>query len=163
MVSFYVNNKRVKALREDMTLLNFLRDELKLKGTKRGCEIGECGACTILLQKKAVNSCLIYVGQLEECEVLTIEGIREEILCEIENKLLKAGAVQCGYCTPGIVMSILGLILKNKKPSKEEIKEAIDGNLCRCTGYMQVIEGAEKLDFSKIDLENIYREERSED
>lgn len=159
MISFKLNGKNVETnCNCDITLLNFLRDEMGLKGTKRGCEIGECGACTVLLDKKAVNSCMVLLGQVQDREIVTIEGLREDILDKVEKSLLEAGAVQCGYCTPAMVMSILGLLLVNKKPKTSQIIRAIDGNLCRCTGYVQIIEGASKLDFKDIDLSPLCKE-----
>lgn len=159
MISFMLNGKKIETnCKDDITLLNYLRDEAKLKGTKRGCEIGECGACTILLNKKSVNSCMVLLGQVQNQEIITIEGIKDDILEKIEKSLLEAGAVQCGYCTPAMVMSILGLLLENNKPNADEIKRAIDGNLCRCTGYVQIIEGALNLNFDEIELNSLCRE-----
>lgn len=159
MISFKLNGKYIETdSMGEMTLLNFLRDEMSLKGTKRGCEIGECGACTVLLDNKAVNSCMVLLGQVQSREVVTIEGLREDILEKIEKSLLEAGAVQCGYCTPAMVMSILGLLLVNKNPKTSEIIRAIDGNLCRCTGYVQIIEGASKIDFKDIVLSPLCKE-----
>ncbi|MBL4938308.1 (2Fe-2S)-binding protein [Clostridium sp. YIM B02515] len=134
------------------SLLDFLRDDMKLTGTKKGCEIGECGACTVLINKKAVNSCMVMVGQIEGCEVLTIEGISGEVLIPLQGKLLNGGAVQCGFCTPGMIMAILGLLYENPAPDAEEIRRAIDGNLCRCTGYNQIIKSVEELRLSEVVL-----------
>jgi len=134
------------------SLLDFLRDDMNLTGTKKGCEIGECGACTVLINKKAVNSCMVMVGQIEGCEVLTIEGISAEVLNPLQEKLLNGGAVQCGFCTPGMIMAVLGLLHENPEPDAEEIRRAIDGNLCRCTGYNQIIKSVEGLKFNEIVL-----------
>ncbi len=134
------------------SLLDFLREDMKLTGTKKGCEIGECGACTVLINKKAVNSCMVMVGQIEGCEVLTIEGISGEVLNPLQEKLLNGGAVQCGFCTPGMIMSILGLLYENPAPDAEEIRRAIDGNLCRCTGYNQIIKSVEGLRLNEVVL-----------
>lgn len=134
------------------SLLDFLREDMKLTGTKKGCEIGECGACTVLINKKAVNSCMVMVGQIEGCEVLTIEGISGEVLNPLQEKLLNGGAVQCGFCTPGMIMAILGLLYENPAPDAEEIRRAIDGNLCRCTGYNQIIKSVEGLRLNEVVL-----------
>lgn len=134
------------------SLLDFLREDMGLTGTKKGCAIGECGACTVLINKKAVNSCMVMTGQVQGCEVITIEGVGVEVLHPLQQKLLKGGAVQCGFCTPGMVMAILGLLYDNPDPCKEDIKRAIDGNLCRCTGYNQIIKSVEELKLNEIVL-----------
>jgi aerobic-type carbon monoxide dehydrogenase small subunit (CoxS/CutS family) len=134
------------------SLLDFLREDMALTGTKKGCAIGECGACTVLIDKKAVNSCMVMTGQIQGCEVMTIEGVGVEVLHPLQEKLLKGGAVQCGFCTPGMVMTILGLLYENPNPSQEEIKRSIDGNLCRCTGYNQIIKSAQELKLNEIVL-----------
>lgn len=134
------------------TLLDFLRDDMKLTGTKKGCEIGECGACTVLIDKKAVSSCMVLLGQVQNCEVITIEGINKSLLAMLQENLLKGGAVQCGFCTPGMVMAILGLLYESQHPSEKDITRAIDGNLCRCTGYRQIIESVSKMDLEHIKL-----------
>ncbi|ERI89675.1 putative carbon monoxide dehydrogenase, small subunit [Clostridiales bacterium oral taxon 876 str. F0540] len=132
------------------SLLDFLREDMKLTGTKKGCEIGECGACTVLVDKKAVNSCMIMTGQVQGCEVLTIEGISREVLNPLQEKLLNGGAVQCGFCTPGMIMAVLGLLYENSSPNAEDIRRAIDGNLCRCTGYKQIIKSIEGLKLDEV-------------
>jgi aerobic-type carbon monoxide dehydrogenase small subunit (CoxS/CutS family) len=134
------------------SLLDFLREDMALTGTKKGCAIGECGACTVLIDKKAVNSCMVMTGQIQDCEVITIEGVGVEVLHPLQEKLLKGGAVQCGFCTPGMVMTILGLLYENPNPTQEEIKRSIDGNLCRCTGYNQIIKSAHELKLNEIVL-----------
>ncbi|MEW5692192.1 MAG: (2Fe-2S)-binding protein [Candidatus Hydrogenedentota bacterium] len=141
-IEFKVNNKEVIIETYPWkTLLGVLRDELGLTGTKEGCGKGECGACTVILNGRAVNSCLVLAVNLEGCEVLTIEGISQKNkLHPIQESFVKKGAIQCGFCTPGMVMSAYALLQKNKNPSIEEIKEAIAGNLCRCTGYTKIIE-----------------------
>lgn len=151
IISFILNGKHIKCDADPCkTLLNFLRDDMRLTGTKKGCEIGECGACTVLLNKKAVSSCMVLTGQVQNSEVTTIEGVSEKILNPLKEKLIEYGAVQCGYCTPGMVMSIVGLLYENKNPDENEIKRAIDGNLCRCTGYKQIIEGVSNLHLEEI-------------
>ena len=121
-------------------LIDVLREDLGLTGTKEGCGIGECGACTVLINGKAMNACLILAGQVEGKRVMTIEGLAKSgILHPLQDNFLKAGAVQCGYCTPGMLLSAAALLESNPNPSEEEINEAIAGNLCRCTGYKQIV------------------------
>ena len=128
------------------TLLEVLREDLNLTGTKEGCGKGECGACTVILDGKAVNSCLIPISQVDGKEVITIEGItKNNELHPIQKAFIEEGAIQCGFCTPGFVMSVKALLDKKKKPSDEEIKEAIEGNLCRCTGYVKILKAIKKL------------------
>lgn len=123
-------------------LLDYLREELKLTGTKEGCGEGECGACMILLDGKAVNSCLLLLGQCADRKVTTIEGIDAP---ELFKAFEETGAVQCGFCTPGFIVSAYALLQKNPHPTEAEIKEALSGNLCRCTGYKKIIEAVEKV------------------
>lgn len=129
------------------TLLRYLRDGLGYYGTKCGCEIGECGACTVLFDGRPTNACLILAAQIDGADIWTIEGVAEEggrKLHPVQQALIDCGAIQCGFCTPGIVMSIVGLLLKNRTPSERDIKDALVGNLCRCTGYMQIMEAVRK-------------------
>lgn len=142
-LSFTLNGDRVETEVEvHWTLLHLLRVHLELTGTKEGCGKGECGACTVMVDDKAVNSCLYPVMELEGREVLTIEGLAdaEGNLHPIQKAFVEHGAVQCGFCTPGMVMSAKALLDENPKPSEEEIRTAIAGNFCRCTGYIQIIE-----------------------
>lgn len=121
-------------------LLDFIREDLHLTGTKEGCGEGECGACTILLDDKAVHSCLVLAGQLEGHRVTTIEGLAENgELDIIQNAFVEHVAIQCGFCTPGMIMSTKGLLLQNPDPSEEEIRIALSGNICRCSGYVQIL------------------------
>jgi len=140
-ITFNLNNKDITiSSSHNRRLLDVLRDNLRLTGTKEGCAIGECGACTILLNDKAVNSCLLLIGQVEGQRVLTIEGLAgHSELHPLQKKFLDHGAVQCGFCTPGMILSAYALLLEKPKPTEDEIKEAITGNLCRCTGYKQII------------------------
>jgi len=125
----------------NLRLLDLLREELCLTGTKEGCGIGECGACTVILDGRAVNSCLILAGQCEGRDVTTIEGVTPESgLNPLQEAFLDHGAVQCGFCTPGMIMSAKALLDHNPAPTEAEIREAISGNLCRCTGYTQIVE-----------------------
>lgn len=151
IIKFKLNNEIViKEVEPSMTLVNFLRDEMRLTGVKKGCEIGECGACAVLFNKKAISSCMVLVGQVENQEITTIEGVSKPLLKQIEIALLEGGAVQCGYCTPGMIMAILSLLYENENPSDEEIAKSIDGNLCRCTGYKQIIESVKKMKLQNI-------------
>lgn len=150
-MKFKLNGEEVeKDAIKTKPLVDFLREDMGLTSVKKGCEVGECGACTVLVNKKAVNSCMVMTGQIENSEVITIEGIDNEVLLPLQERMVSAGAVQCGYCTPGIIMAILGLLYENETPSREEITRAIDGNLCRCTGYRQIIESVESLKLEDI-------------
>jgi len=123
------------------TLLDVLRDDLALTGTKKGCDSGECGACTVLMDGKPVNSCIILAVDAVGKQISTIEGIGGIMeLHPIQEALVAHGAIQCGYCTPGIVMSAKALLDSNPHPTESEVREGITGNLCRCTGYVKVVE-----------------------
>ncbi len=127
-------------------LIDTLRQQLRLTGTKEGCGIGECGACTVILNGKAVCSCLILTGQIGGSEVLTIEGLETDgKLDPLQKAFVDHHAIQCGFCTPGMLMSAKALLIHNPHPSREEIKTALEGNLCRCTGYEQIIEAIESV------------------
>ncbi len=142
IINFKVNGKNTSVeLTKNKRLIDLLRDDLKLTGTKEGCSIGECGACTVIINGKAVNSCLVLAQQVDECEILTVEGLAEgDKLNSLQQNFLKYGAIQCGFCTPGMLMSAYALFLENPTPSREEIETAIEGNLCRCTGYKPIIQ-----------------------
>jgi len=137
-----VNGEPVRAeVSSQMRLLDFLREELDLTGAKEGCGKGECGACTVLVDGEPVNSCLMLAVEANGKEVLTVEGLGEgDRLDSIQQSIIDNSALQCGYCTPGIVMSAKGLLLRNPNPTRDEVVEAISGNLCRCTGYARVID-----------------------
>ncbi len=123
------------------TLLRFLREDLGLVGTKEGCGAGECGACTIIMNGKSVNSCMILAVEADGAELETIEGEGSiDQLSPIQEALKENHAVQCGFCTPGMINSIKDLLKRNPKPSEEEIRHGIEGNFCRCTGYQQIVE-----------------------
>ena len=125
----------------NMTLLQFLKDRLILTGTKDGCAIGECGACTIIMDGKSVTSCLVLAVEADGSEIRTIEGeARNGKLSRLQRAFIEYGGTQCGFCTPGMIMSAQELLERNPNPSREEIVEAIAGNLCRCTGYEPIIE-----------------------
>ena len=141
-VSINVNGiNYTKEIDPSIRLIDFLRDELKLKGTKEGCGEGECGACTVIVNGKAINSCLMLASSAHEKNVITIEGISDkDKLHPIQEAFMEAGAVQCGYCTPGMILSAKALLDKKPNASEEEIKVALSGNLCRCTGYKKIIQ-----------------------
>ncbi len=127
------------------TLLEVLREDLHLTGTKHGCELGECGACTVLVDGEPVLSCLALPIELEGREILTIEGLMEGGRPHpLQSAFAEMGAVQCGYCTPGIVLSAKALLDRNPMPTRQEIAEALSGNLCRCTGYIQILDAVER-------------------
>ena len=127
-----------------ISALELIRDILELKGTKEGCGIGECGACTIVVDGKAVNACLMFAAQLDGRDVLTVEGLgNEDELHPIQQSFIDHHAVQCGFCTPGILMSTRALLAENASPNRAEIVKAVAGNLCRCTGYQSIIAGIE--------------------
>lgn len=124
----------------NMTLLQMLREELALTGTKNGCEAGECGACTVLLNGEPVNSCMTLAAEVDGGEVLTVEGLAPQgQLSPLQEAFVEHNAVQCGFCTPGMLMTAHALLRRNPHPTDEEIKEALVGNLCRCTGYVRII------------------------
>jgi carbon-monoxide dehydrogenase small subunit len=128
-------------IQPNQTLLNFLREDLGLTGTKCGCEIGECGTCTVILDGKAVNSCLVLAPQIHGKEILTVEGLAQcGKLNPLQESFMNHDAVHCGFCTPGMLMSAKALLDNNPIPSEQEIRIAISGNLCRCTGYVQIVE-----------------------
>ncbi|HFD39646.1 MAG TPA: (2Fe-2S)-binding protein [Anaerolineae bacterium] len=125
----------------NMTLLQMLREKLALTGVKNGCEAGECGACTVLVDGEPVNSCMMLAVEADGRQVLTVEGLAPEgELSPLQQAFIEHNAVQCGYCTPGMLMSATALLQRNPHPTEQEIKEALVGNLCRCTGYVRIIE-----------------------
>ncbi len=145
-ISFTLNEKTVEIeVKPWDTALAVLREQLGLKGTKEGCGIGECGACTILVDGLAVDSCLMPAPKLDGRKVETVEGLRQgEALHPLQEAFLSKGAVQCGYCTPGMLMSAKALLDRNPNPERNELVQALSGNLCRCTGYVQILEAAEE-------------------
>ena len=144
-ITFILNSKKMTIeIPPNISLLDLLRDYLGLTGTKKGCETGECGACTVLVNGKSVNSCLILAPQINGKTIQTIEGLGTEASPHpLQKAFVDKGAVQCGFCTPGMLMSLKALYDENPSATKEDIKKAISGNLCRCTGYQQIVEAAE--------------------
>lgn len=131
---------------EDVTLLKVLRDILHLTGTKEGCGEGDCGACTVLVDGRSVNSCLFPAVQAEGCQVMTIEGVEAHPeLARIQKAFVDYGAVQCGFCSPGMIMSTVALLQKYPKPTEEEIRRGLSGNICRCTGYQAMVDAIQSL------------------
>ncbi len=145
-VEFKLNGANVSVFAEpNRRLIDLLREEFELTGTKEGCGVGECGACTVLMNGRAVNSCLVLAVQAAGNEITTIEGIANgDLINPLQKNFLEFGAVQCGFCTPGMVLSASALLDKNPDPTEDEIKEAVAGNLCRCTGYKQIIEAVKE-------------------
>jgi carbon-monoxide dehydrogenase small subunit len=144
-ICFTINGEKKQLdIAPGMTAFELIRDRLELKGTKEGCGIGECGACTIVVDGRAVNACLMFAAQLDGREILTVEGLdRNGELHPIQEAFAEKNAVQCGFCTPGLMMSARGLLSERPHPSRSEIIKAISGNLCRCTGYQSIVEAIE--------------------
>lgn len=145
-ISFTLNGKIVNVdVDPKTTLLKILREEFMLTGTKPGCKKGTCGTCTVIVDNKAVKSCHFPAQKLEGCSVTSIEGISapDGTPNDMQFAFLEHGAIQCGYCTPGMIMSAEALLINNPMPNREEIREALAGNLCRCTGYMQIVDAIE--------------------
>ncbi len=142
IINFTVNGKSVSMdVMPQKRLLDFIREDLLLTGTKEGCAEGECGACTVILNKKAVHSCLTMTGQLDGGELMTVEGLEKDGELDVLQKMfIKKSAVQCGFCTSGMLMSAKALLMENPHPTQEEIKRAIAGNICRCGGYREIKE-----------------------
>jgi len=145
-ITFILNGRLVKVQTEpNITLLDLLREELRITSVKRGCEVGECGACTVLLDGKPVNSCLILAPMVDGRKILTVEGLtRDGKLDPLQESFIEEFAIQCGYCTPGVLLTAKALLDLNPSPTIEEIKEALSGNLCRCGAYQQIIDAVLK-------------------
>ena len=125
----------------NLTLLQMLREKLALTGTKNGCMAGECGSCTVMLNGEPVNSCMVLAVECDGAEILTVEGLaKDKVLDPVQQAIIRHGGVQCGYCTPGILISARALLERNPDPTEDEIREALVGNLCRCTGYLRIID-----------------------
>ena len=128
----------------NMTLMEMLREKLVLTGTKNGCAAGECGACTVLMNGEPVNSCLVLAVECNQAEIVTVEGLAQDTrLDPVQSAIIEAGGVQCGFCTPGILIASRALLDRNPHPSEADIQAALVGNLCRCTGYMRIIDAVQ--------------------
>jgi len=142
LITLNVNGKQHEvAIEPRQSLLQVLREELHLTGTKEGCSEGECGACTVILDGRMVDSCLIFGLETNGCEVMTIEGLAaEDELHPVQQAFVDCGGAQCGFCTPGMILAAKALLDRNANPTEEEIRWGISGNLCRCTGYVKIVE-----------------------
>ena len=152
-VTFKLNGDRVTCpVTPKLTLLRLLREDLKLTGTKNGCEHGDCGACSVLVDGKLEKSCIYPARNLDGKEVLTIEGVSnpDGTPSDLQQAFLDAGATQCGYCTPGMIMAGEALLMKNNNPTRQDIREAISENLCRCTGYQQIVDAIQATAKSRL-------------
>lgn len=130
---------------QNMTLLQMIREKLSLTGTKNGCSAGECGACTVLLNDEPVNSCMVLAAECDGVNIVTVEGLAKNgKLTGIQDAIIKSGGVQCGFCTPGMLISATALLKRNAKPTDAEIREALVGNLCRCTGYVRIVDAVKE-------------------
>lgn len=140
-IELKVNGIRItRDVKDNVRLIDFLREELKLTGTKEGCSVGECGACTVIMDGKSVCSCLLLAAQCSGAEVTTVEALHHDpVGKKLQNAFIRHGGVQCGFCTPGVLMSAKALLDANPAPSDDELKEALEGNICRCTGYQPII------------------------
>jgi carbon-monoxide dehydrogenase small subunit len=125
----------------EMTLLQMLREKLAITGTKNGCNAGECGSCTVLLNDEPVNSCMVLAVECQGASIVTVEGLAQDgVLDSVQQTIMEHGGVQCGFCTPGILISARALLDRNPDPSEDDIREALVGNLCRCTGYLRIVD-----------------------
>ena len=142
LISLTINNEEYElAVAPNQTLLEVLRYELRLTGTKQGCGVGDCGTCTVIMDGKPVNSCLVLAVQANGRHILTIEGLQtDQGLHPIQQAFVDDGAIQCGFCSPGMILTAKSLLDQNPKPNESEIRMAISGNLCRCTGYQKIVE-----------------------
>lgn len=130
----------LRTVNVNTTLAEFLRNDLCMTGTKIGCNEGECGACTVLVNGKPLNSCLVLAAELDGADVLTVEGLAQEELHPLQQAFLDVGAVQCGFCTPGMLLTAKAILDQNPNPTKEQIRKDMEGNICRCTGYNRILE-----------------------
>ena len=145
-ITLKVNGQTISGSVDDSTrLLDFVRDSLQLTGTKEGCAVGECGACTILVNGELRLACLMLAAQVDGQQVMTVEGLKaSESGIRLQRAFAEAGAVQCGYCTPGMEMTAFNLLARQAHPSREEIRVALSGNLCRCTGYVKIVDAVQQ-------------------
>src|SRR5574339_1214258 len=151
-INLTVNNELEQVVvPSNMTLMQMLRESLALTGTKNGCSAGECGACTVMLNGEPVNSCMVLAVECDGARIITVEGLaNDKQLDPIQEAIIEAGGVQCGFCTPGILISSRAFLNRNPNPSDDEIKEALVGNLCRCTGYTRIVDAVKKAASKKM-------------
>jgi aerobic carbon-monoxide dehydrogenase small subunit len=147
MITLNINSREYDlVIPANRTLTQVLRENLKLTGTKQGCEMGDCGSCTILMDGQPVNSCLVLAVEAEGHKIVTIEGLSDgEKLHPLQQAFIEHGSIQCGFCSPGMILSVKALLEKNPSPNPAEIREAISGNLCRCTGYQKIVEAVQSV------------------
>lgn len=160
MITINVNgDDYTRVVKANTLLVNVLRDDLDLTGTKKGCELGDCGSCTVLIEGKPVDSCLILAVEADGYKITTIEGVAESAqLDKIQESFINNGAIQCGYCSPGMILSAKALLTTNPHPTEHEVREAIAGNLCRCTGYVNIVKAILKATEEPKDQEVISNE-----
>lgn len=139
-----VNGRQVRSGRPVQRLLDFIRDDLGLTGAKEGCGMGECGACTVLIDGEPVCSCLVLVGQVAAANVATVEGLAARGLHPVQRAFVESHASQCGFCTPGMVVALAALLARDREPTEEAVRQALAGNLCRCTGYGRIFAAVRK-------------------
>ena len=147
LIALTINGKLHEvAVAPNLTLVDLIRYDLGLTGTKKGCEVGDCGTCTVIMDGKPVNSCLVLAVQADGREVLTIEGVEtDDGLHPIQQAFVEKGAIQCGFCSPGMILSAKNLLERNPSPDEAQIRTAISGNLCRCTGYQKIVEAIKEV------------------
>jgi carbon-monoxide dehydrogenase small subunit len=147
IITLNVNGREHElAVEPNRTLVDVLRYDLELAGTKKGCDMGECGSCAVILDGKPVNSCLVLAVQAKGSEIMTIEGLKTaEELHPLQQAFVDKGAIQCGFCTPGMILTANHLLERNPSPTEDEIRTAISGNLCRCTGYQKIVEAVQSV------------------
>ena len=145
LISLTINDKEYEvAVKPNQTLTDLLRYDLGLTGTKKGCEVGDCGTCTVIMDGKPVNSCLVLALQANGKQIVTIEGLETgQGLHPIQKAFVEKGSIQCGFCSPGMILSAKSLLDRNPKPNESDIRTAISGNLCRCTGYQKIVEAVQ--------------------
>ncbi|RRD65424.1 (2Fe-2S)-binding protein [Fretibacterium sp. OH1220_COT-178] len=157
-ISFKINGTSMtRKVSPTKRLIDFLRNDLGITSVKEGCSEGECGACTVILDGKAVTSCTVFTGQIDGTEIVSIEGLAPSgDLDRLQEAFVRNGAIQCGFCTPGMILSCKALLMENPHPTSWEIRRAIEGNLCRCTGYEKIVKAVEEL----VRWDNTERPER---
>ena len=144
-LSFSVNQRQhTFACEDDARLLDLLRDDLRLSSVREGCSVGACGACTVLLDGRPVSSCLVYAGRCQDAHIETVEGLGDGELDPVQAAFVECGALQCGYCTPGFVLSVRALLAENPSPTDDEVREYLAGNLCRCGAYLEILEAVRR-------------------